>query len=161
MSFVEAFMPEFEHEMDGTRRIVELVPDAILDWKAHESLNTIRWVASHLADTLSWMELTLNDTSFDVAPVDGEPHQTPLLSSSQAILELFDTNLASAKAALSKTTDEGLFVPFSLLQGGKELFTMPRMAVVKTFMLNHVIHHRAFLVAYLRMNDVECPGLYD
>jgi uncharacterized damage-inducible protein DinB len=73
----------------------------------------------------------------------------------------FDQNLATAREAISSASDEQLMVPWSLLQGGNVLFTLPRIAVLKTFLINHVVHHRAFLVAYLRMNDVECPGLYD
>ena len=161
MSFVEAFLPEFEHEMAGTRSIVELVRDDLLDWKAHQNLNSIGWVASHLADTLSWVEVTLNETSFDVAPIDGPPHETPVLDSGKAILDAFDQHLATARPLIAAATDEQLLVPWSLLQGGKELFTMPRLAVMKTFFINHIVHHRAFLVAYLRMNDVECPGLYE
>jgi uncharacterized damage-inducible protein DinB len=160
MSFVDAFLPEFDHEMAGTRSIIELVTDRLLDWKAHESLNSIGWVASHIADTLSWVEVTLKETSFDVAPIDGPPHESPVLNTSREILALFDRNLATARPLISEATDEELQLPWTLLQGGNEIFTMPRMAIVKTFFINHIIHHRAFLVAYLRMNDVQCPGLY-
>ncbi len=161
MSLADNFLPEFDHEMRGTRAIVELIPNDLLDWKAHDTLHTIGWVASHIADTLSWTGAILNDVSFDVAPVGGPPHQSPVYGSANEILIAFDQNLKSARAAISSATDEQLMVPWSLLQGGKELFTLPRLAVMKTFLINHVVHHRAFLIAYLRMNDIECPGLYD
>jgi uncharacterized damage-inducible protein DinB len=161
MSIVETFLPEFDQEMRGTRSIIELVPDRLLDWQAHETLHTVGWVASHLTDTLSWTGAILADTTFDVAPVDGPAHQSPVFSSAEEILSAFDQNLATAREAISSASDEQLMVPWSLLQGGNVLFTLPRIAVLKTFLINHVVHHRAFLVAYLRMNDVECPGLYD
>ena len=161
MSLVETFLPEFDQEMQGTRSIIELVPDQLLDWKAHETLNTVGWVASHLADTLSWTGAILTDTSFDVAPVDGPAHTSPVFDSANDILAAFDQNLATARAAIAAATDEQLMVPWSLMQGGNVLFTMPRIAIMKTFLINHVVHHRAFLIAYLRMNDIKCPGLYD
>lgn len=161
MSFAEMFLGEFEHEMQGTRKIVERVPDSLLSWKAHESLNSIGWVASHLIETLSWAEVIMKENSFDVAPIDGPPHETPVIESASELLPLFDKNLASAKEAIAAGADQDFGVPWTLQQGGKPLFTLPRGAVVKTFLLHHMIHHRAFLVAYLRMNDIECPGLYD
>ena len=160
MSLVETLLPEFDHEMQGTRSIIQLVPDNLLDWKAHDNLNSIGWVASHLADTLSWMEPTLKEASFDIAPIGGDPYETPVLGSTRAIQDAFDKNLETARSLLAKATDEDLAAPWTLLQGGNELFTMPRIAVVKSFFVNHVIHHRGFLIAYLRMNDIECPGLY-
>lgn len=161
MSFAELFLPEFEHEMNGTRSVLQLVPDSLLTWKAHDSLNTVGWVASHLVDTLSWAGVITNDESFDVAPPDGEPHQTPILEAAAELVPAFDANLASAKEAIAGTSDADFQKPWTLLHGGKELFSLPRAAVTKTFLLNHVIHHRAFLIAYLRMNGIECPGMYD
>ena len=160
MSFVDSYLPEFDQEMAQTRRILELVPDKLLDWKAHEHLNSIGWVASHIADTLSWVGVTLQDASFDVAPVGQPVHQSPVLDSPAAILAAFDRNLETARTLIAAATDEQLQQPWSLLQGGDELFTMPRQAVLKMYFINHVIHHRAFLIAYLRMNDVDCPGVY-
>jgi hypothetical protein len=87
--------------MQGTRSIIELVPDSLLDWQAHDSLHAVGWVASHIADILSWTGAILNDTSFDVAPRDGPPHQSPLLSSSQEILASFDQNLATARLLIA------------------------------------------------------------
>ncbi|MCA9216732.1 MAG: DinB family protein [Planctomycetales bacterium] len=160
MSLVDTFLPEFEQEMKGTRSILKLVPDRLLAWKAHDSLNSIGWVASHLVDTLTWIEPTLQTTSFDISPPGGEPYSTPLLNSQEEILVAFDKNLATACELISSASDEDLAQPWTLLQSGTELFTMPRIAVLKSFGVNHVIHHRAFLIAYLRMNDIQCPGLY-
>lgn len=158
--FIDSFLPEFNHEMTGTRAVLECLKDELLDWKAHESLHTIGWVGAHLADTLSWVEVTLTETSFDVAPVGGEPHQTPELGSATEILEVFDQNLEAARKSLAKATDESMTVPWTLLQGGEELFTQPRGALVKNLFINHMVHHRAFLISYLRMNGIECPNLY-
>jgi len=160
VSIAQTFLPEFEHEMTGTRKILELVPDNLLDWKAHETLNTIGWLGSHIADTLSWVKSVVNETSFDVAPVGGTPHQSPVFGSRDEILATFDANLSEAKPLIAGAADEQLFVPWSLLQGGEAIFTMPRIAVMKTFFINHLVHHRAFLISYLRMNGIDCPPMY-
>lgn len=160
MNIAEGFLLEFDPEMKNTRAILELVPDKLFDWKAHDDLNTIGWLSSHIADTLSWTEAILTGTSYDVAPVGGEPHKSPLFTSTSEVLKVFDKNLTAGRAIISKAADEDLFVPWALMQGGKELFSMPRIAVIKTFLINHLVHHRAFLIAYLRMNDVECPSMY-
>lgn len=160
MSFVAAYLPEFDQEMAQTRRILELVPDRLLGWQAHEQLNSIGWVASHIADTLSWVEVTLHESSFDVAPPGEPPHKSPVLGSQDEILQAFDRNVGAARSLIAAATDEQLQEPWTLLQGGQELFTMPRQSVLKMYFINHVIHHRAFLIAYLRMNDVDCPGVY-
>ncbi|MDA8743618.1 DinB family protein [Rubripirellula amarantea] len=159
-SIIEAFLPEFDQEMASTRAILALVPDNILDWKAHETLHSIRWNASHLADTLSWVDVTLNETSFDVAPIDGPAHEVPLLETAAAIVEAFDQNLATAQELFRSATDESLAVEWTLLQAGETLFTVPRSSLIKNLFINHMIHHRAFLIAYLRINGVECPHLY-
>ena len=160
MSFVDTYLPEFDHEMSGTQSILERVPDSLLAWKAHPTLNSISWVASHIAETPSWMEPTLNAISFDVAPVGGQAYQTKELESSQEIVDLFDKNVAHARSLVASASDELVSQPWTLLKGGVEVFTMPRAALMKSIFINHVIHHRAFLVAYLRMNDVKCPPLY-
>ena len=160
MAFSDAFLPEFDHEMENTRTVLEVVPDQLLDWKAADDLNSIRWVASHIADTLSWVEVTLKETSFDIAPVDGPKHTSPLLDSGKAIVETFDQNVAHARQLLTEISDNELQVVWTLLQGGQELFSMPRMALVKNLFINHIVHHRAFLIAYLRMNGVSCPPMY-
>ena len=160
MSFAESFVPEFKHEMSGVREILELVPDELLEWKAHDTLNSIRWVASHLVDTPSWAEVTMTETRFDINPPGGQAHEVPLVADAGRLVVEFDETIAKACQLFSDASDADYQVPWTLLQNENELFTMPRQAVVKMFFLNHMIHHRAFLIAYLRMNGIECPGIY-
>lgn len=160
MSFAHSFLAEFEQEMEGTGSIVKLVPQSLLTWKAHESLRTIGWVASHIVDTLSWTEVIVKEPSFDISPPGEPPHDTPLIESVEQIGQQFEANFASTKELVSSAEDAAFAEPWTLLQNEKTLFTAPRGQVLKNFLINHVIHHRAFLIAYLRMNNVECPGLY-
>lgn len=160
MSISESLLPEFDHEMANTRKVLERIPDDKLDWKAHEKSNTIGWVGMHLAEIPGWIDFTLNKDSFDVAPPGGEPYRTPKATSRKAILDVFDKNVATGRAALATAQDQQLFQPWSLLSGGQTLFSMPRIAVLRSFVLNHSIHHRAHLCVYLRLNNVPVPGLY-
>ena len=160
MSYADSILPEFDQEMASTRRVLERVPNDKLEWKAHPKSNSIGWNANHLAEIPGWVEGTLTGLSWDIAPECGEHYQSPQLASRDAILELFDQNLATARQAIVNVKDEDLGTMWSLLAGRKPLFTMPRSAVIRTFVLNHLIHHRAHLCVYLRLNDIPVPGMY-
>lgn len=161
MSYAEQILPEFDEEMANTRKVLERIPEDKLDWKAHPKSNTIGWNANHLAEIPAWVEGTLTQLSWDFAPVGGERYQSPALKSRKDILELFDRNVASARKAIAAVKDEGeLGKMWSLLEGGKPIITMPRSAVIRSFVISHTIHHRAMLCVYLRLNNIPVPGLY-
>lgn len=160
MSIAESILPEFDQEMANTRKVLERIPDEKLDWKAHPKSNTIGWNGAHLAEIPGWVEGTLTKDSWDINPPGGEPYRTPSANSRQQIIETFDKNVAAARKAIQATSDGAFMKDWSLLSGGKVFFTMPRIAVIRTFVLNHTIHHRAYLCSYLRLNDIPVPGLY-
>jgi uncharacterized damage-inducible protein DinB len=160
MPYSEAALPEFDHEMASTRKVLERIPDDKLDWQAHPKSHTIGWNANHLADLPNWLVVTLTAPSLDIAPVDGPRYQIPNRTSREEILELFDRNVASARKAIAEATDEEMGHPWSLLRAGQPIFTLPRSAVVRSMVLNHIIHHRAILCVYLRLNDIPVPGMY-
>ncbi len=160
MSIAESILPEFELEMAGTRKVLERITDDKLDWKAHEKSNTIGWVACHLAEIPGWVEGTLTQDNWDINPEGGESYQSPKLSSRQEILDLFDANIATAKEQIEKASDEEFAKSWSLLTAGKAIITMPKLGVIRTWVLNHTIHHRAHLCVYLRLNDIPVPALY-
>ncbi|MGD9723771.1 MAG: DinB family protein [Pirellulales bacterium] len=160
MTIAASILPEFEHEMAGTRKVLQRVPNDKLNWKAHPKSNTIGWVAAHLVEIPGWVEGTLTQTSWDINPVGGEPYGTPPAESREQLLALFDKNVAAARKAIAATSDQDFMVPWSLLSGGDTLITIPRIAVIRTFVLNHAIHHRAILCVYLRLNDIPVPALY-
>jgi uncharacterized damage-inducible protein DinB len=161
MKYAEMMLPELDREMASTRKVLERLPEDKLDWQAHPKSHTIGWNANHLAEILGWVEGMLTRPSWDIAPVGGERYQSPKLRARQEILELFDRNVAAARKAIAAVKDDQLAQPWSLLVGGKPLFTMPRAMVIRSFFLNHLIHHRAILCVYLRLNDIPVPGMYD
>lgn len=156
----QALLGEFDHEMANTRKCLERVPEDKFQWKPHPKSGTMIWLAGHLANLPSWVKETFERTELDVAPPGQPPMKQEPPKSRQELLELFDRSVASGRAALAKAADDQMMTPWSLLMGGKTMFTLPRVAVLRGFVMNHLIHHRAQLTVYLRMNDVPVPALY-
>lgn len=140
--------------------MLERVPDDKLDWRAEPKANTIGWNANHLAEILGWVEGMLTAPSWEIAPIGGEPYQPPKRTSRHEILDLFDRNVATARRAIAAVKDEEMGKMWSLLYAGKPIFILPRATVMRRFVLNHLIHHRAHLCVYLRLNDIPVPGMY-
>ncbi|HEY4329259.1 MAG TPA: DinB family protein [Phycisphaerae bacterium] len=161
MNSVETILPEFDREMASTRKVLERVPEHNLDWQAHPQARTIGWNANHLVEILGWVEVNFMAPAWDYAPIGGAVYQSPKLTTRQEILNLFDRNAAAARKAIAGASDDQLREPWSLLHAGTPIFTMPRGMVIRTYCLNHVIHHRAILCVYLRLNDIQVPGMYD
>ena len=160
MNFADTILPEFDREVANTRKVLERVPEDKLDWQIHPKSHTIGWNANHFAEILGWVEGILTAPSWDIAPIGGEPYQSPKLTSPQEILGLFDRNAAAARTAIAAVDDGQMTQPWSLLNAGTPLFTLPRAAMMRGYVLNHLIHHRAILCVYLRLNDVPVPGMY-
>jgi uncharacterized damage-inducible protein DinB len=160
MSYAETILPEFEQEMANTRKVLERVPEDKLDWKAHPKSQSIGWNANHLVEIPGWVAGTLTQAEWDLAPEGGEEYQSPKLTTRQELLDLFDKNVAEARQALAEVKDEAMGETWSLTKGGEALITMPRAAVIRGFVMNHAIHHRAILCVYLRLNDIPVPGMY-
>jgi uncharacterized damage-inducible protein DinB len=161
MPISAAMLPEFDHEMANTRRTLERVPDSAFDWTPHEKSLSMQALVSHLANLPSWTAMTIEKDSIDMAPPDGsEPPRTEALTSTAQVVETFDRNVATARAAIAGASDEKFMETWSLLSGGEVMLAMPKVAVLRSFVMNHMIHHRAQLTVYLRMNDVPLPALY-
>ena len=160
MAISAGMLPEFDMEMAGTRKTLERIPDDKFEFKPHAKSMTMRQLAVHVATVPSWMNLTLDQSAFDYAPVGGEPYQPPVVNSHKDLLEIFDRDVAKARQGLAAATDAQMMENWSLLAGGKTIFTMPRIAVLRSMVMNHLIHHRAQLGVYLRLNDVPVPALY-
>src|SRR3954471_3052921 len=160
MSFTKMILPEFENEMANTRKTLERVPDDKFSWKPHEKSMTLGGLATHLANIPSWTKETFARNELDVAPPGGPEYRLEEKKSTAELLAAFDENVATARAALEAASDEGWQEKWSLLMGGKTIFTLPRTAVMRGFVMNHLIHHRAQLGVYLRLLDVPVPSIY-
>lgn len=156
MPLNQALLPEFDHEMANTRKSLERIPEGKFDWKPHQKSMTLGGLATHLATINHWAEAIVGQDNFDVANAPTPPK----FKSRQEILNAFDQGTAGARKAIAGASDEQLMKPWSLQRGGQTIFTMPRIGVIRSFILNHNIHHRAQLGVYLRLNDVAVPSIY-
>ena len=160
MSLSQALLPEYDHERASTRKYIDHFPEGKNDWKPHEKSMALAQLTSHIVETPGWLATTLETESLDLNPSDGEPYKPLLLDSRAALLEEFDRRVAAAREALAGASDEELMQPWTMLAGGETIFTLPRVAVIRSFVLNHVIHHRGQLGVYYRMLDVTLPAIY-
>lgn len=160
MSIGTRLLPEFDHEMALTRKTLERVPAEHFEWQPHEKSMTLGGLTTHLANVASWGSLTINNESFDMAPPGEEPVRVEMVASVEEALERFDKNVSDMRVAIEGASDEEFLAPWTLLGGGEVVFTMPRIAVYRGMIMNHMIHHRAQVGVYLRMKDVPVPALY-
>ncbi len=156
MPITDALLPEYDHEVGTTRKLLERVPDGKFDWKPHDRSMSLGQLAGHLATMLSWGTATLNQSEFDLTG----PFTPPALPTRADLLANFDKEAAATREALAAASDAVLMTPWSLKRDGKTLFTMPKAAVMRSFVMNHMIHHRGQLSVYLRLNDVPLPSIY-
>jgi uncharacterized damage-inducible protein DinB len=147
-------------EMANTRKTLERVPDDKLGWKPHEKSMTMGRLAGHLAGLPGWASETIANDTLDIAPVGKPAMQAMTAKSRQETLDQFDKHVKAARAAIAGASDDQLMKPWSLLKGGQTLMTMPKIAVLRGFVMNHAIHHRAQLGVYLRLNNIAVPSIY-
>ena len=160
MPLSDALLPEFDQEMANTRKTLERVPEDKFSWKPHTKSGTMLWLASHVANIPSWASYGINQDSLDLEPGGVRPAPPPPIKTRKELLDTFDKNVAAARAAIAAAKDDHLFKPWSLLRNGSTLLKMPRIAVLRSFVMNHLIHHRAQLGVYLRLNDIPVPSIY-
>jgi uncharacterized damage-inducible protein DinB len=153
---VDALLPEFDHEMTTTRKLLERVPDGKLEWKPHARSMSLGALATHVATIPHWGEITLTQSEIDL----GGAGTAELVRSRTELLARFDKNVAATRSALLGKSDAELMASWSLKNNGHTMFTMPKAVVWRSFVMNHVIHHRAQLSVYLRMHDVPLPAMY-
>jgi uncharacterized damage-inducible protein DinB len=160
MAIRDALLPEFDHEMASTRKTLERVPEGKPNWKPHEKSMPLGRLAGHVAELPGWAVETIERDSLDMQPAGAAPIQPNVMTSRTQLLELFDRCVAKGRAAIAGASDETLTKPWTLLAGGQQIFTLPRIAVLRGFVMNHLIHHRAQLGVYLRLNNVPLPATY-
>ncbi len=160
MTLGAAMIPEMEHEFASTRRVLERVPVDRFGWKPHAKSYSMGALATHVATLPSWGPYTIDLDELDVAPVGQPPWRAEEVRTTADLVSRFDTHAAAALAAVGAAPDARLLAPWTLLAGGKKVFTMPRVAVLRSFVMNHLIHHRAQLGVYLRLCDIPVPAMY-
>jgi uncharacterized damage-inducible protein DinB len=156
MKLSEMLLPEFDNEMNNTRKMLARIPEDKFSWQPHAKSFTLHKLSVHVATLPSWLTTTLTTDHLDVTvPFDRMP-----IESRKAVQDLFEKSAAEARTSLLNASDEDMAKPWSLKNGETVIFTMPKIAVIRSFVMNHLIHHRAQLGVYLRLSDVAVPGMY-
>lgn len=156
MPFSQTLLPEFDEEMTNTRRLLACVPDGKFDYQPHIKSMTLGRLASHVAELPSWTAFTLDKEVLELQP-DFKPD---IAGSRAELLEMFDKAAAQAREKIAAASDEDWQKIWTFKYEGKTILSMPRSTVMRSVILNHLIHHRAQLGVFLRLNDVMFPGMY-
>jgi uncharacterized damage-inducible protein DinB len=160
MSMSDGLLSQFGYEIGATRALFSRIPDAITGWKPHPKSSTVGDLALHIASIVGWAAPTMTKPELDFAPPGGPAWTPPVFTSMAATIALLDKHEKEARAAMTGVPDSAMMDPWSLKVGGKVLFTQPRIAVMRGFVISHLIHHRGQLTVYLRMKDIPLPPIY-
>lgn len=161
MSISATVLPEFDREMATTRTMLERVPDARAQWTPHVKSWTMGELASHIGNLPRLGLIAMESDELDISPINGgNGGATPRFDSTANLLRTFDENVRKARAAIEAASDSDMMEPWTLRRAGKTVWTLPRAAVLRSFILSHMIHHRGQLSVYLRLNDVSVPSVY-
>jgi uncharacterized damage-inducible protein DinB len=160
MSIVETLLPEFDHEMANTRRLLEVVPAADAEWRPHPKSYSLGDLAAHIARLPLWGSLVLQQPELDLgSPGNASIARLPFTTVAE-LLDQFDRHVREARSALASSSDAAMGATWTLRNRGTTVFSMPRAGVMRGFVLSHMIHHRGQLSVYLRLRDVPLPSLY-
>jgi uncharacterized damage-inducible protein DinB len=154
---IDPMLAEFREEVETTRRILGRVPADRLTWRPHPKSMSLGQLAIHIATTPGPVAALAQGDGFDVSQGNFVPPQPKNL---EEIHAAFEQNVREAETQLNGMTDEKAQGSWTLKRGDKELFTKPRIGVLRTIMLNHWYHHRGQLSVYLRLLDVPVPVVY-
>ena len=152
-----ALIAEMEHEAAVTRTCLERISADKFDWKPHEKSMTFGRLASHIAEMFVWTPSTMEHAELDFSKMDYKPFDP---STTEELVEYLDKNVAEAVASLRSSSDERFMENWTMRNGEQVYFTMPKVAVMRSFVMNHIVHHRGQLSVYLRLNDISVPSIY-
>lgn len=159
MPIADLLLPEFDLEIATTRRVLERVPSDKGTWKPHPRSFPMGHLAQLVARMPGWATMMMTRTELDIAPVDG-PTRGYSFETTETLLEEFDRGAAEGRAAIAAATDEDFQVEWTLKAAGHAVDVKPRYLMLRTSMLNHLVHHRAQLGVYLRLVEVPVPSMY-
>jgi len=155
MSLGEALLMEFDQEAQTTKRVLERIPDDKLAWKPHPTSFSLGQLALHIAGGPGQIVAAVSQDSAE-APNFSQPEA----KSRQEVLETYSKSMATARAALKSMDDAWLVSMWSVTKNGKPIMEMPRIAFLRSILMNHAYHHRGQLSVYLRMLEVPVPSIY-
>jgi uncharacterized damage-inducible protein DinB len=160
MPFADSFLPEFDQEMQTTRTLLERVPLGGAEWKPHAKSMSLVNLASHIANLSGFGAMIATQTEVDMGSPASAANAQARYGSISELLGAFDAKKKMARDAIASLPDSDLMTTWTLRMGDQVILSMPRVAALRTLMMNHIIHHRGQLSVYLRLNDVPLPSIY-
>ncbi|MBV7530528.1 DinB family protein [Chitinophaga sp. sic0106] len=158
MTLLQALQTEFENEVKSTRRLLQAVPEKDLSYKPSPISWTMGELAQHIATIYYWYVGTLTQDVYDMA-ADKLERGSP--NDIAATLQLFESNVEKARAALQQATEESLAGDWTMKVGDRTIMgPMTRSVVARGFLFNHIYHHRGEMIVYLRATGNKVPGMY-
>ena len=160
VQIVDMVLPEFDHETAVTRLLMERAPEPRFSWAPHPRSRTLGDLCLHLAELPLWVVTVMQGIAYDLSPPGVESTPPPQSESPRATLQRFDEHVGRARAAITGASDVDFLARWTLQQAGRTIFTMPRVSVLRSLVIGHLIHHRGQLSVYLRLCDVALPAIY-
>ena len=152
---VDSLLQELEQEAQTTRRVLERVPGSQLGWKPHDKARTLGALALHVAATPGAVATLAAEDQ-----VQAPDFVDPLPTSASELIPALDNSIATAKRVLGSMDDAALNGTWRMMRNGQEVLAIPRVALLRSIMLNHWYHHRGQLSVYLRQLGVAIPSIY-
>jgi uncharacterized damage-inducible protein DinB len=152
-------LPEYDREMATTRRLLDRAPEDRFAWKPHPKSMSLGQLVTHLADIPGWVGTLLDGSGYDLSTAGSEGLLVPAASRAD-LMQRFDSHVDAARGKIVSTADGAFMALWTLKKDGQEIFTAPRLSVLRNFLLNHTIHHRGQLTVYLRLLEVPLPAIY-
>ena len=151
MNLIDPVLAELAHEAATTRRLLDRVPERHLAWKPHEKSMTLGRLATHIAEIPGWVGSIVEKDEFDVGTGGYVP---PTIDRVPEIVAMFDRNVAAATETLKRQSNDRLLAKWQLKRKGQLVVEMPRLGMIRSLLMNHLIHHRGQLSVYLRLQNV-------
>jgi len=155
MPFSQTLLLEYDEEIKNTRKLLERVPDGKFDYQPHPKSMTMGRLASHIAELPAWtlvLEMDVFELKSDYKP--------QICTTRAELLKKFDQGASDARIKIAEMSNADWQKTWTFIYDGNTIMSMPRAAVMRSTIMNHLVHHRAQLGVYLRLNGVEIPGMY-
>ena len=157
MNLNKSILMEFDKEMGTTLRFLNELSVDFFDFSPHEKSLTTQKLANHIAELPAWVNGILDMPQLDFATAGYAPSN---INNKEELIAFFNKNVHNARRSIGNSNDEQLRENWTLRDGEKIFFTMPRIAVLRIMVMSHIIHHRAQLGVYLRLNNAKVPATY-
>lgn len=157
MSTNQAFLAELKQEAANTKKLLQAVPMEKASWKPHEKSMILKDLSVHVAEIFTWIHDVLDFPELDFATYTQQERK---IETTEDLVNFLETNVSEGIQTLENTTESVFNENWTMRNGEIIYFTMPKNQVIRTWVFNHLYHHRGQLTVYLRLLEVKVPGMF-